>query len=171
MATVKLRSRNGGRKKLTTEQVRHVKDFTAWALDRLLGNRLSERIGIDVVMDSTLFAKQGVYGTAIWEDTHRRSREFTLEVDTSAKFSTVMNTIAHELVHVKQWASGEYYAIDTGAYVYRYRGATHDTRVTDYWELPWEVEAYGRSIGLLVMWIRAAGLEGAEWTKQEITLA
>jgi hypothetical protein len=65
----------------------------------------------------------------------------------------VLNTIAHELTHVKQWAKGEMFEMQRQRKVYKFNKATVDTNNMDYWDLPWEIEAHGRSIGLIVQWV------------------
>ena len=61
----------------------------------------------------------------------------------------ILKTLGHELVHVKQYAKGELTTDRTGAL--RYNGVHYyvDT-LLDYFELPYEIEAYGREKGLLV---------------------
>jgi hypothetical protein len=74
------------------------------------------------------------------------------------------------MVHVKQWASGEYYPVLNAEDTYVYNKMKIDAKKIDYWELPWEIEAHGRSIGLLVQWMRVRELAGQDWTKQKIPL-
>ena len=61
----------------------------------------------------------------------------------------ILKTLGHELVHVKQYVKGELTTDRYGAL--RYNGVHYyvDT-LTDYFELPYEIEAYGREKGLLV---------------------
>jgi hypothetical protein len=35
----------------------------------------------------------------------------------------------------------------------------------DYYDLPWEIEAYGREVGLFVRWAEKNKLAGQEWTQ------
>lgn len=170
MATVVTRSRNAGKKKLSKRQRELVVDLTEWSLDRLLGSKLTDSVRVTVYMDGTLFEKTKTYGLSVWEDKYRRGREFSLEVDTSVDFTAVLQTVAHECVHIKQWAVGEYFAVDDGAWVYEFRGATYDTREVDYWDLPWEIEAYGRMTGLIVNWVKERGLSEEDWYKKPMVV-
>ena len=63
----------------------------------------------------------------------------------------VLKTLAHELVHVKQYVMGELSMRREGLC---YRGVHHvvDT-LTEYFELPYEIEAYGREKGLLISFL------------------
>jgi hypothetical protein len=64
-------------------------------------------------------------------------------------FRKILQTLAHEMVHVKQFAKGEIYD-------HKYRrtfkwGKRHfNIDKEDYWDLPWEIEAYGRELGLYI---------------------
>ena len=73
------------------------------------------------------------------------------ERDTTEWAHEVLKTLAHELVHVKQYVMGELSMRRAGLC---YRGVHHvvDT-LTEYFELPYEIEAYGREKGLLISFL------------------
>jgi hypothetical protein len=58
--------------------------------------------------------------------------------------------LAHEMVHVKQYATGESRQYERMPYVTKFRGVMVNTNTMDYWDLPWEIEAFGRELGLYV---------------------
>ena len=61
----------------------------------------------------------------------------------------ILKTLGHELVHVKQYAKGELTTDRTGAL--RYNGVHYYVNnLLEYFDLPYEIEAYGREKGLLV---------------------
>jgi len=63
----------------------------------------------------------------------------------------VLKTLAHELVHVKQYVMGELSMRREGLC---YRGVHYDVKtLTEYFELPYEIEAYGREKGLLIAFL------------------
>jgi hypothetical protein len=74
-----------------------------------------------------------------------KPREFTIEIDKSLNLKTMLLVLAHECVHVKQYATGE---LDDNLSVWRGRKVNSDK--VPYWEHPWEIEAYGREKGLYV---------------------
>jgi len=62
-------------------------------------------------------------------------------------FVEILKTLAHELVHVKQYVMGELKSRDAGLL---YKGINHgEMTLMEYFELPYEIEAYGREKGLL----------------------
>ena len=82
-------------------------------------------------------------------DHHRmRTNEITGEERTDMEwFAEILKTLAHEIVHVKQYALGELKWRDAGLL---YKGVNHEAMsLMEYFELPYEIEAYGREKGLL----------------------
>ena len=61
----------------------------------------------------------------------------------------ILKTLGHELVHVKQYALGE---LSTDRYgMLRYNGVHYNPQnLLEYFDLPYEIEAYGKEKGLLV---------------------
>ena len=116
--------------------------------------KMRDSLEIHVHLHDDYFKKTDMYGDCIWEDQHFRPKEFTINVDVSQKDGLVLNTIAHELVHVKQWAKGEMYELQSIRNCYKYKGLKVDRKKLDYWDLPWEIEAHGHAIGLVVQWSR-----------------
>ena len=85
-------------------------------------------------------------------DHHRLEKDSYGRVrDTTEWAHEVLKTLAHELVHVKQYVMGELSIRKEGLC---YRGVHHtvDT-LTEYFELPYEIEAYGREKGLLIAFL------------------
>ncbi len=82
-------------------------------------------------------------------DHHRLEKDNYNRVrDTTEWAHEVLKTIGHELVHVKQYLLGELSVRKLGLC---YRGVHYDTNtLIDYFNLPYEVEAYGKEKGLLV---------------------
>ena len=88
--------------------------------------------------------------SSIWNDDNYRPREFTITLAAFSEINEVLLLLAHEMVHVKQWARGETKDYVAGPRFRRFNGILYDTDVIDYWDLPWEIEAYGRERGLYI---------------------
>lgn len=86
--------------------------------------------------------------TTVWEDDNSRPREFTITVNSKVGYRTTLLTLAHEMVHVKQYATGELRDALRGPTLHRWHNKPYDAKVVDYWDHPWEIEAYGREYGL-----------------------
>lgn len=57
-------------------------------------------------------------------------------------------TLAHEMVHVKQYATGELRDYVKSTSLNRWQGKIIDDSKISYWDRPWEIEAFGREFGL-----------------------
>ena len=103
---------------------------------------------------------KGAMGYCLMED----KREFEIELDRKLKLRPLLLTVAHEMVHVKQYARREMqdYMINDTHHKWK------DSLVpdnTNYWDLPWEIEAHGRELGLFVRWCEANDLGKLSWTQ------
>jgi len=85
------------------------------------------------------------------------TRIFDLEIDSTLRLRRLLETVAHEMVHVKQYARKE---LDHST---KWQGKTVNPTKVSYWDLPWEIEANGREIGLFVRWAQASGYRNAAW--------
>ena len=85
-------------------------------------------------------------------DHHRMERDDYDRVRTDTEWGhEILKTLAHELVHVKQYVLGELTWRDRGM---SWKGVHHDPdNLLEYFDLPYEIEAYGRERGLLVSFL------------------
>ena len=87
-------------------------------------------------------------------------RTFEIEIDRSQKLRPLLETVAHEMVHVKQFARREMHpSMDT------WYGKTYNPKKVSYWDLPWEIEAHGREVGLFIRWVEKNKLGNKKWTQ------
>jgi len=85
--------------------------------------------------------------------TKQNLHSFTINIDCDMGVNQTLRSIAHEMVHVKQFAQKQliYHADDNLVY---WRGDIVSWNQQDlevYYNSPWEVEANGREIGLYEM--------------------
>lgn len=123
---------------------------------RLMHSKMVENLELDIELDPKL----DVQGTAINEDGTRRSRYFTIQLRNDSK-DELIQTLAHEMVHVKQHAKNELvkdYATARGGYHLEsvWMGKVWRPKAGEdcYFDAPWEVEAYGREVGLMHQYVR-----------------
>ena len=113
------------------------------------------------------FGKDDSLGYAIPSDEadSARPREFDLEVHSKQPMRKLVMTLAHEMVHVKQFARGELYeSVRLGRH--RWQGEWI-AKEPDYWDQPWEIEAHGRECGLFVRWAEKENIGNKKWTKEK----
>ena len=122
--------------------------------------------GLDITVRLKDLSKANAYGFCMADpdgDAERldRPRTFDLEIHSKMSLRKVLETVAHEMVHVKQYARGELYQ---GVRVNKYRWQGKWVGEMNYWDEPWEIEAHGREAGLFVRWAEAEGLGNKKWT-------
>lgn len=81
----------------------------------------------------------------LYGEVERISRyEYVIDLSKRMGKKTAISTIAHEMVHVKQFFRGELYMLGT---MNRWNDRWYKSDVS-YFDTPWEIEAYGREVGL-----------------------
>jgi hypothetical protein len=72
-----------------------------------------------------------------------KAREFLIEIHPWIGAREIFKTLAHEMVHIKQFAHGE-----TNETLSKWKGIPIDSDAIDYYQHPWELEAYSLETGL-----------------------
>lgn len=137
----------GGRE----SQRKHVKSMAEFCVKNLMPRMRTLEIEVK------LCSPEKALGYCLELDTNR---EFELEIDKTQSLRRMLETVAHEMVHVKQFARRELHpSKDT------WLGKAYDTKKVSYWDLPWEIEAHGRECGLFVRWCEENKLGKQKWTQ------
>lgn len=80
------------------------------------------------------------FGYCAWEDNNIRPREFTIEIAKGMSKKKFLTTLAHEMVHVKQYVRGEIRERFQSDHRVFWKDKDHSD--TTYWSQPWEKEAF-----------------------------
>ena len=112
--------------------------------DYLLKNK-SKNIYVEIFM----IKKKDLWGDCIPLQSGKKPKEFKVSINPSLSYKNTIMTLAHEMVHVKQYHTGELFW--TG-YSYNFHG-NHYYEEDDYWENPDEIECMGREYGLYLKWL------------------
>ena len=93
-----------------------------------------------------------------FDDDYPTPRMFDMDILNNMGRSKTLLTLGHEMVHVKQFATGEMHEYSRPMGKVRYRGKIYDdcaadfakwtNEYFDYLDKPWEIEAYGREYAL-----------------------
>jgi hypothetical protein len=120
----------------------YVKRAIQFYSEQLISKKLLENIYLQVKFDVKL---KDVYGSACVEQRtdSGKARHFLIEMNPHIGARNILKALAHEMVHIKQFAYSE-----TNDALTRWKGEKVDSDVMDYWVQPWEIEAYGREGGL-----------------------
>ena len=79
--------------------------------------------------------------------------EYEVDVNKNLRLRELLITLAHEIVHVKQYERGEMKELSNSA--------------ISYWDRPSEIEAHGRELGLFIQWVEDRGLSKRKWTQRK----
>ena len=118
-----------------------------------------------IQLDIGIVNRLDVMGECVDEDGTRNPRWFTINLRNKRDDDDLVKTLAHEMVHVKQHAKNE---LSSGHMVASKGGVAMRTKwqgkiwkpkskENGYWDSPWEIEAYGREVGLYQRWLQHKG--------------
>lgn len=132
------------------KQRRYVESMVQFCIDTLMPRMRTLEIEVK------LCSPKGAMGYCLELDTNR---EFEIEVDRTLSYRKMLETVAHEMVHVKQYARRELHPSKEA-----WLGKTINPKKVSYWDLPWEIEAHGREVGLFVRYCEENKLGKYKWT-------
>ena len=153
----------------SNKSVRKLIETAAWYYaEKLMGKRTIDNLEIHIKLKRGLYKKDNTEGTAIWEfGESYPPKEFTIELDCGVKIRNMLITLAHEMVHIKQWRKGEMYEYAKLGKV-RFMKTKYDMNDLNYWDYPWEIEAFGRQLGLFVRFCEDNGFANRSDMMEEI---
>ena len=132
--------------------------------EKLLGLTLLKTIKININLKRGMLSEDDAEGTCIWDDwddLRKTPRNFTIELDSGVNIRNLLINLAHEMVHMKQWVKGDMYEY-SNPHMVRFMKKKYDMSNIDYYDYPWEIEAYGRQLGLFIRWCEAEGIADRE---------
>ena len=118
-----------------------VTECTQFMLDKYLP-RIQDRLVLQIKGSASLLEDDGLYGYTDYLDDDPWERMFEIKIHSKLGYRAFIETYIHELVHVKQFAKGEMKHLARTPDVLNWRRNRIDTRLYDYWDLPWEDEAH-----------------------------
>jgi hypothetical protein len=112
----------------------------------LLSSQMLNFVNIDV----KIVSGNAPSGLCIIDEYNNQNkpRSFTIEINKNQSKLEILNAVAHEMVHVKQYVYGE-----LNEQMSSWLGQKIDCNEVDYFEQPWEVEAYNLEAFLTVMYL------------------
>ena len=119
---------------------KHLRDIAEKTIAKMMQHLLPRirAIHIDVVIKKGLNEKEGgiAFCTNLSDSKHRY---FEIEIEKELGLRDFVTALCHEMVHVKQGVRGE---LREKAGAQLWKNSKKDHADTDYWEQPWEKEAY-----------------------------
>lgn len=132
---------------LTKNERKILKLATHFYASRLMSDRLANSLQINVNVIKDFYAKNKILGEAFpTDERNTKQKNFVINLEWNNKLGKrILQCLAHEMVHVKQYAKGELKFHEKRNLVTFQREQYQDD---EYWESLWEIEAYGREVGL-----------------------
>lgn len=146
----------------TKRQRKVIEEAVVFFIENLLPQARSKKgleLVITVKLVEKLFQKYSTKALCILEDDD--PWEFELKVDSTMKLYPILVSLAHECVHLAQYYSGDMEEREANST--RWRGKEYDLKKTNYWDRPWEIEAYGKEIGLVEKFVTKFKYSETSW--------
>ena len=130
-------------------QRKRVESIVQYCIEKLMPR--IKTLDIEVILTDL---KGTAYGYCLSQDT----RSFEIEIDKNQSLRKLLTTVAHEMVHVRQYATKQ---LTEGTW----QGKLINPK-QDYWDRGYEIEAHGRETGLFVRWAESNNLGKKVWTHE-----
>ena len=131
---------SGKPSKISRKTVKAAMGFYA---DYLMKNH--EKVDVYLDFEKGYLKSQGNQADCCNDD----GKQFTITVDADMGERSVLMALAHEMVHVKQHCQDKF-GFNNRKRMYRF-GGNYYPEDMNYWDAPWEIEAFGRELGLYTM--------------------
>lgn len=137
------------------------KDFVGRAVEYYAGLLLTKRKANNLYVEITFKKKldDDSDGYCFDHGKDGKYHDFEIEVAKGKSVRETLMTVAHEMVHLKQFVMGELKDGMVPATTTMWKGRLVNEIKTNYWDLPWEIEAFGREKGLYHRFILSEKLE------------
>lgn len=142
-------------------------DLANWCGHKLLNPQLNKYVNLTIhIISPATYHKCGTYAqTDFYDYDKSKPRNFIITMTSRYGILRSSAILAHEMVHVNQYASGTL-GFCKKTNLTKWNGQLYDESKYSYWDLPWEIEAFGREKGLVYQWAKERGYdETAHWFK------
>jgi len=122
-----------------------IKKASHYFAEQLISPKMLQQIHLKIKFDSKL--EEYGYASVKQHASLKKRRHYLIEINPHIGARDILDTLAHEMVHIKQYVYGE-----TNESLTRWKGQMISEDV-DYFNHPWEIEAYGMSRGLFTKFV------------------
>lgn len=134
----------GKSKNLSNKEIREAAKFFA---DKLLSPSLKKHITVYITYDPKMPCPADIH-----DDDDDLLRTFHITINPSLGKRRELLSIAHETVHIKQAATGQWKQ-KYGKSFWNGEMFNDEDTAEDYWQSPIEIDAYGREVGLYELYM------------------
>lgn len=116
-------------------------------------SRISNNIELTIIFEKFSDGTDD-YAYCDWIDDNHCSREFEITIDKILTKKETLLALAHEMVHLKQYAKGELKDIFRPARMIKWQNQKYEINEVEYWSSPWEREARAMEMELYIHFLR-----------------
>jgi hypothetical protein len=120
----------------------------------LMSDTILKELYVYIVFDKDLLKNKKLFGT-VERSEENPKRSFKVQIQIKDSF-TMLRTLAHELVHVKQYAHGVLKDLDDtkDKFIWKGKNRNYGVNPLQYYKTPWEMEAFSLEIGLVGIFLQ-----------------
>ena len=113
------------------------------ALDLLVSKRMKKTLSFEIEIKKDMFKERNVWGDMDVEDDEKSPKFYNITLNYSGveSFAKMLETLAHELVHVEQFATRRLRNL-AKPFTVAYEKNHYNTLKMPYYQRPWEIEAH-----------------------------
>jgi len=113
------------------------------ALDVLVSKRMKKTLFFEIEIKKDMFKERNAWGDMDVEDDEKSPKFYNITLNYSGveSFAKMLETLAHELVHVEQFATRRLRNL-AKPFTVAYEKNHYDTLKVPYYQRPWEIEAH-----------------------------
>ena len=149
--------------KCAKRKVELIDSLIKFSLNKMMPKKHSH-LTIDIEFEKDFMGDAGA--AAAFSCNENCYMDFTIEIDPSLKLRNILLAVAHEIVHIKQFATGQG-CVKTQSVIHTNDNNNKDNCwiYDEYWDDPLEIEAYGRERGLVIRWLVHTGNNKKAWAQ------
>jgi hypothetical protein len=156
----------GKNDKVSKRELRYAIKFMA---SFLMSSRLLNNITVNLYCHSfTACNNFDGFCDVVMDDDDVVPRIFTIDLNNTRSKRLQLQSLAHELAHVKQYAKGELKHVVRGPSSIKWKKNFYHSTLSDlneaYWLFPWELEAQGWEVSLYQLYKRHLRKEGLDFS-------
>jgi len=122
---------------------------TLFYIEKLLPRK--RRLCVRIFITKGLLEREKMSGSCLADDfaANKKHYEFTINIDDSLNLEDTLSILAHEMTHVKQYATGQLLYDSANPHISIWEGKRYDDNKTPYAKQPWEIDAVAQEVALL----------------------
>lgn len=141
---------------------KHCRQFAHFFCNRFFNKEQNKDIRITLkLIRKSHFSYSDECAYVEWLDNNRQPRKFIIKINTppTPTLKYIISTLAHEMVHVKQFVKNELIDLpSTNFNVSVFKNKKYNLNRIEYYDQPWEIEAFGRERGLTREYLESVNL-------------